>query len=150
MTGLGLGLVEFAQERFGDYKIRGVNFSSSEAVSERLIKEGRRALTARVTEIMAVDLLQAFEDRSIQIPFDPELREDLRKPERITAPGGRVSIAATRDDAGHADHFWALALANRAASRQVGPVQTTRITGLNQQQHAGNFGIGRPKGDFPL
>ncbi|HXA44027.1 MAG TPA: hypothetical protein VNZ25_00855, partial [Candidatus Angelobacter sp.] len=39
----------------------------------------------------------------------------VRKPEKVTSPGGRVSIAATRTEAGHADHFWALALAIRAA-----------------------------------
>ena len=33
----------------------------------------------------------------------------------MTSPGGRVSIAAQRTESGHADHFWALALAVRAA-----------------------------------
>ena len=115
MTGLGLGLVEFAQERFGDWRIRGVNFGSTEPTSERIQAEGRKAATARVTEIMATDLMGCFEDRSLEIPGDPEVRDDLRKPEKLTSPGGRVSIAATRDEAGHADHFWALALAVRAA-----------------------------------
>jgi hypothetical protein len=51
----------------------------------------------------------------------------LRKPERVTTPGGRVSIAATRDEAGHADHFWSLALALEAAAtaRPARPAMAT-------------------------
>ena len=56
-----------------------------------------------------------YEDRRIQHPADGRLRDDLRKPEKRTSPGGRVSIAATRDEAGHADHFWSFALALEAA-----------------------------------
>lgn len=125
MTGIGLGLVEYLQEAFGDYRIRGVNFSSTEPLSDRIRAEGRKAETARVTEIMATELLGCFEERSIEIPADSELRDDLRKPEKITSPGGRVSIAATMDEAGHADHFWSLALAVRAASNQATGLKST-------------------------
>ena len=51
MTGLGLGLVEYAQERWGHYKIQGVNFSTTEPINNHIPGEGRRAETARVTEI---------------------------------------------------------------------------------------------------
>jgi len=115
MTGIGLGLVEYLQEQFGTYRVRGVNFSSKEPISEDLLREGRRAETAYVSELMATALVRAFEDRAIEIPVDAQLRDDLRKPEKITSPGGRPSIAAGRDEAGHADHFWSLALALRAA-----------------------------------
>jgi phage FluMu gp28-like protein len=118
MTGLGLGLVEYAQEKHGTYKVQGVNFSATEPISERIRAEGRKAATARVTELMATELLSCFEDKSLEIcvELDHEAREDLRKPEKITSPGGRVSIAAVRDGTGHADHFWAFALAIRAAA----------------------------------
>ena len=56
-----------------------------------------------------------------------KLRDDLRKPEKITSPSGRVSIAATRDEAGHADHFWSLALAVEAAAHSGGPFACERI-----------------------
>jgi phage FluMu gp28-like protein len=122
MTGLGLGLVEYLQEEFGRYRIRGVNFSATEPASDRIKLEGRKAETARVTEIMAVNLLTCFEERSIRdLPDDARLLDDLRKPEKITSPGGRVSIAATRDEAGHADGFWSLALAVRAGEKSGGP-----------------------------
>ena len=69
-----------------------------------------------MTEALATELLSVYEDRRIQHPADGELRDDLRKPEKRTSPGGRVSIAATRDEAGHADHFWSFALALEAAA----------------------------------
>lgn len=117
MTGIGLGLCEYAQEKWGDYRVRGVNFSSTEPISDKIRAEGRKAETAKVTEIMATDLLSCFEDRSIElhIELDSDARDDLRKPEKITSPGGRVSIAATRNEAGHADHFWGIALGIRAS-----------------------------------
>ncbi len=117
LSGLGLGLVEYLQAQWGGQRIRGVNFASSAPVSEPRLGGGRT--TARVTELMATALLTLFEDRLIEIPVDARLREDLRKPEKIATPSGRVSIAATRDEAGHADHFWSLALAVRAAARPV-------------------------------
>lgn len=121
MTGIGLGLFEYAQDKWGSSKIRGVNFATTEPITSRIRAEGRKTETARVTEIMATEMLAVFEDRAIEIPADTELRDDLRKPEKITSPGGRVSIAAIRDDAGHADHFWSVALAIRAGDRSGGP-----------------------------
>ncbi len=121
MTGLGLGLFEYAEQRHGSAKVRGVNFSSTEATTARIQAAGRKAPTARVTEIMATDLVEVFEDRMIEIPQDATLRDDLRRPEKIVSPGGRVSIAASRDSDGHADRFWSLALAVRAGNRGAAP-----------------------------
>ena len=118
MTGIGWGLFEFTEEKYRD-KLQGVNFSSSVPVPQRMAAEGNGNLNVRVTEAMATQLLYVFEDRAIQIPIDDLLRDDLRKPERMVSASGRVSIAATRDEAGHADHFWSLALAIHAA--QVPP-----------------------------
>lgn len=132
MTGNGLGLTEYLQEKWGTYRIRGVNFASKEPITNRILAEGRKAERALVTEIMATDLLAEFEDRTIEIPADNELHNDLRKPEKITSPGGRVSIAAVRDAAGHADHFWGLALAVRACGHSGGPVAFQRSERLTQ------------------
>jgi phage FluMu gp28-like protein len=128
MTGLGLGLVEFLQKRFGQYRIRGINFSSTERTNGHIKLEGRKNETARVTEIMAVNLLACFEDRTIKdLPNDSALVDDLRKPEKVTSPGGRVSIAATRDEAGHADGFWSLALAVKAGEATEAPFVYQRL-----------------------
>ena len=120
MTGLGLWLFEYAQREFGGSRIYGVNFSTTVPATRAVALEGRKRETVRVTEAMAMELLQVYEDRRIQHPADARLRDDLRKPEKITSPGGRVSIAATRDEAGHADHFWSMALAVEAAGTAGG------------------------------
>jgi phage FluMu gp28-like protein len=120
MTGLGLGLFEYAQDEFGAGRIAGINFARTVPATRAIVPEGRKRETVRVTEALAMELLQAYEDRRIWHPADGRLRDDLRKPEKRTTPGGRVSIAATRDEAGHADHFWSLALALEAAGSAGG------------------------------
>jgi phage FluMu gp28-like protein len=120
MTGLGLGLFEYAQKEYGTGRIQGVNFASSVPATRVIRMDGRKREMVRVTESLAMELLRLYEDRRVQHPRDGRLRDDLRKPEKVTTPGGRVSIAATRDEAGHADHFWSLALAMEAARRKGG------------------------------
>ena len=122
-TGLGLGLVEFAQEQCGPHRAEAVHFASRE---RRTIRGIQQADSALVTELMALDLLQAFEDRAIRIPCEPALRDALRKPERITTAAG-VRIAATRDTAGHADEFWSLALMLRALKPAPAPLDFEAI-----------------------
>ena len=116
MTGIGLGLTEYTQEKFGTYRVQGINFSSSVPIRAQQKAEGRKQETVRVTEAMATALLQVYEDHLIRQPSDAQLRDDLRKPEKVVSPGGRVSIAATRDEGGHADHFWSFALAEEASA----------------------------------
>lgn len=136
MTGLGLGLLEYAQKEFCSSRIHRINFGSTVSATTAVQREGRNRETVRVTEAIAMELLQVYESRRIRHPIDARLRDDLRKPEKITSPGGRVSIAATRDEAGHADHFWSLALALEAASVAGAPfayepiILRSRIKGL--------------------
>ena len=152
MTGLGLGLVEYAQEEpWGRIKIQGINFATTEPINDHLQREGRKVPTARVTENMATALLSRFEDKSIsiEVEMDTQAIEDLRKPERITSPGGRTSIAAVRDEAGHADHFWGFALMIRAAEKGQTNFQ---FAALKNKPHAvyGRMGLGRVKGTVTL
>jgi phage FluMu gp28-like protein len=121
MTGLGLGLFEYAQRTMGEHMISGINFSSSVSATKVIREEGTNREKVRVTEAMAMEMLRVYEDRRIRQPRDWQLREDLRRPGKVTSPAGRVSIAATRDGAGHADHFWSLALALEAAGGERAP-----------------------------
>ena len=116
MTGIGLGLFEYAEDAFGSGCIQGVNFATSVAVTPAIRSAGEASERVRVTEALAMELLRAYEEGRIRHPADAQLREDLRKPEKLMTPGGRVSIAATRSGAGHADHFWSLALAIEAGA----------------------------------
>jgi phage FluMu gp28-like protein len=150
-TGLGTFFIEELQEKFGLHRIRGVNFATTEPITARIAAEGRKHETARVTEIMATNLLAVFEDRLIEIPADQELRDDLRKPEKITSPGGRVSIAATRDEAGHADGFWSLALAVRAGEWQSRPFEYSTIPRPEGSRPSDrDIGVGRFTKDLDL
>lgn len=137
MTGIGLGLHEYSQDAFGAGRILGVNFSSTVPVNKIALAEGRKRETMRVTEAMAVELLQVYEEHRIKQPADAQLRDDLRKPEKIVGANGRVSIAATRDAQGHADHFWSFALALHAAGNNSGPFAYSTVS------------QGDPRGDRP-
>ncbi|HEX7859000.1 MAG TPA: terminase family protein [Verrucomicrobiae bacterium] len=121
MTGLGLGLFEYTHQRFGD-RVRGLNFSSSIPLPHFAFRRSHFEFSrVRAPEALALGLLQAYEGKRIRHPMDALLREDLRKPERITNNEGRVSIVAAQTKDGHADHFWSLALAIDAAMRSPAP-----------------------------
>jgi len=102
-TGLGMQLAEEAVEKYG---------SRAEAVM----------FTASAKEDMAVTIRRHFEDRTIRIPIDREIRDDLHSIKKITTAAGNTRFDAERTDAGHADHFWAAALGTHAATNPTGVV----------------------------
>jgi len=113
-TGIGLGLVQDLEDEYPE-KIIGVNFAESEVIEEYTDGKGnRRVRKARVTEVMATDLVEAHEDGTINYPVDGIMREDLRKPKKIRM-GSRISIAAESTKTGHGDHFWSIALGKKAS-----------------------------------
>ncbi|QOV90899.1 phage terminase large subunit family protein [Humisphaera borealis] len=95
-TGLGMMLAERLSMRFG-HRVEAVNFS------------------APVKAELAIPLLRLFQDRQLRIPARAEIREDLHKIRKTVTAAGNVRFDADRDEAGHADRFWALALACHAA-----------------------------------
>ena len=97
-SGLGMQLAERAQERFGRYRVEGVKF------------------TGPVKEELAYPMRAAFEDRSVRIPKEDAIRADLRSIRKTTTAAGNIRFEADRGPGGHADRFWALALALHAAS----------------------------------
>jgi len=100
-TGLGIGWVDDAQSKFGEYKIEGVTF------------------TAKIKEELAYPVRSAFEDRRIRIPYDRKIRADLRSVTKQTTVSGNIRFTAERTKDGHADRFWALALALAAGEMPV-------------------------------
>jgi phage FluMu gp28-like protein len=97
-TGMGEKPVEDAQRRYGARRVEGV------------------VLTAPRELTLATVLKERFEDRRIRIPTDPALRADLHAPKKIAGPTGHPRILTERDGGGHADRFWAAALAAGVAS----------------------------------
>lgn len=97
-TGLGIGWVDDAQDKFGEYQVEGVTF------------------TPKVKEALAYPIRSLMEDRGLRIPYDPKIRADLRQVTKQVTISGNIRFTAERTADGHADHFWALGLAVQAAS----------------------------------
>ncbi len=95
-TGIGRQFCERAQRRFGSYRVERVTF------------------TGPVKEELAYPVRAAFEDRSLRIPADAVIRADLRAIRKETTAAGNIRFTADRGKNGHADRFWALALALHA------------------------------------
>mgnify|MGYP002641795783 CR=1 FL=1 len=108
-TGIGRQFAERAQERFGAYKVEPVTF------------------TGPVKEEMAYPLRAAFEDRSIRIPNDRNIRADLRSIKKEITASGNIRFAADRGKNGHADRFWAAALALHAGGKAKGEARFERV-----------------------
>ncbi len=95
-------------------------------LGERLVRRfGRRVeaihFTALVKAELAMPLLRLFQDRLVRVPADPLVREDLHKVRRTLTASRHVRFEAARDEDGHADRFWALALAYHATEDAKGP-----------------------------
>jgi phage FluMu gp28-like protein len=95
-TGLGAMLAERLHQRYGS-RVEPVNFS------------------APVKSELAMPLLRLFQDKLVRVPADVEVREDLHAVRKVVTAANNVRFDADRDERGHADRFWALALAYHAA-----------------------------------
>jgi phage FluMu gp28-like protein len=97
-TGLGEMPVQEAQRRHGAYRVEGVLFSQARKLD------------------MATALKEAMEDRRLRLPAgNAALRADLHSVQRVAGPTGAPRLVAERSEQGHADRFWALALAVSAS-----------------------------------
>jgi len=101
-SGIGRQFSERATEHFGAGRVEGITFTP--AIKERL----------------AYALRRAFEQRQLRIPAERRIREDLRSVRRETSFTGHIRFLAERNENGHADRFWALALAWHAAQSPSG------------------------------
>jgi len=63
---------------------------------------------------LAVRMKRSFEEKTIRIPDYRELRWDLNAVKRVVTNAGNIRFDAERTEQGHADRFWALALALHA------------------------------------
>lgn len=107
-TGLGMQLAERLSQRYPDV-VEGVTF------------------TAQSKERMAGAVRVALEERRLRLPYDTDLLTDCHAIRRGVTRAGTVVLSvqysqSERQERGHADRFWALALAclGAAEERQVG------------------------------
>jgi len=108
-TGMGLPVSEEAQRRWGIARVEAVNFTSS------------------TKEDMATNMRAIYEDRRVRNPYDAELRADVHSVRRVVTSAGNFRFDADRSDAGHADRFWAGALALHASTAAVAPFTYERV-----------------------
>lgn len=104
-TGLGIGWVDDAVRKFGEYRVEGVTF------------------TAGVKQALAYPVRGKMQDRKLRIPYKPEIRSDLRGVTKATTAAGNIRFTAERTANGHADRFWAAALGIHAAGSPSGPIE---------------------------
>jgi phage FluMu gp28-like protein len=97
-------LSENAQLKFGQYRVEPIMF------------------TNRIKEELAYTLRTNFENRTVFIPKQHEIREDLHSVRRITTAANNIRFDADHSANGHADRFWALALALHAAGNGSGEI----------------------------
>jgi phage FluMu gp28-like protein len=98
-TGIGGPVSEHLAKRLGDYKLEAVNFTN----------DRKRELFSRAKK--------AFQSKTVRIPSDAKLRDDLGSIQRIVTPQGIVKFIAARTRDGHADRATALALAMHAVEK---------------------------------
>ena len=88
-------------------------------IGAMLAEEARRRLGGRVEPVtftakskgeLYAALRRRFEDKTLRIPADRDLREDLHAVQRNVSAGGTVTYAAPRSEDGHSDRTSALAL----------------------------------------
>jgi len=106
-SGLGIGWGDDAQDKFGEHRVECVTFTSP------------------MKEALAYPVRGAMEDRVLRIPDDPLIRADLRKVQKVVTAAGNVRFVAESTPDGHADRFWALALALHAGSDPSAPIEFT-------------------------
>lgn len=95
-TGIGAMLAEEAAKKLGG-KCQGVQFT-----------------VASKGEMYGL-MRRRFEERSVRVPVDRNLREDLHAVQRVVSTGGNVTYSAPRNADGHSDRAAALALCCLAA-----------------------------------
>lgn len=96
-TGLGTDSAQTLAREFGEHMVEGVKF------------------TMQSKEEMASRMLDMFQSDSILIPNDEKVMKDVNMVEKIYTAAGNVTYRAPHEHGQHADGFWAMALAARAA-----------------------------------
>ena len=96
-TGIGEKPVEDAKRHHGAYRVEGVIFS------------------APAKQHLATIIKQAYEDRRVRTPAERAIRDAHHAVRKVTTFAGNPRFDAERTKAGHADEFWAHALALHAA-----------------------------------
>jgi phage FluMu gp28-like protein len=72
--------------------------------------------TGPIKERLAVETKRCFEERLLRVPESRSIRRAVQSVKRFVTATGNLRFDAARTEKGHADEFWALALAVSASS----------------------------------
>lgn len=100
-TGMGAPIYEELHKEYGD-RIEGITF------------------TLQSKETLAMGVKFGLERNEFELENDREFHAQIHSIKRIPSSGGSFRYDAERNEKGHADSFWAWALANHAATAQSG------------------------------
>ena len=121
-TGMGEKPVEDAKRRHGEARVDGVIFGVGTKLD------------------LAIGLKEAMQDRRLLVPAgDPVLRADLHAIRSRVGPTGIRRLVAEGETDGHADRFWAGALAVAASQTEYQPYAYRPVP-----RHGGRDGAERP------
>ena len=94
-TGMGMSIYEDLEEKYGD-RVEGITF------------------TPQNKEVLAMDVKKGLENNEFELENDRDFHNQIHSIKRSPTMGGHFRYDAERNEKGHADSFWAWALANHA------------------------------------
>jgi len=106
-SGIGMQMAEEAQDDFGRHRVEPISFTNA------------------IKEEMAYAFRRRVEEKTIVLPQSQAVREDLHSIKKSTTSSGNIRFEVQGATDGHADRFWAGALATHAVSEYQGPVQAS-------------------------
>jgi phage FluMu gp28-like protein len=117
-TGQGEPLCERLQSEVGSARIEGVLFN------------------AESKEILAIGVRTGLENLEFLLHNDNKFHKQIHSIKRIATSGGRFRYDSERDEDGHADSFWAWALANQAVveNKQSRPSFYAQVRASKQKE----------------
>ncbi len=117
-TGMGIGITDHLQARYGAARVEGVNF------------------TAVVKESMAFRMKKCLEDGSFLIPPDRSIMDDFQLIKQSVTVSGNIRLQADRKDGSHADYFWGAALSLEAGSTEAYIPPAVHVANMTNQRTA--------------
>lgn len=130
-TGMGEKPVEDAKRRHGQLRVEGILFTGAAKLD------------------MATTLKERFQDRKIRVPAgDTILRADLHSIKSQVGVTGQRRLIADGESDGHADRFWAGALAASAADLGGGPLTYQPVISRWDDDDSGFLGNAQHKNPY--
>ena len=133
-TGIGEKPVEDAKKNHGEYRVEGVLFNGT------------------IKQHLAQVLKQRYEDKKVRTPEDKDIRAAHHAVRKTTTVAGNPRFDADQTELGHADEFWAHALAVHAAEETHQPAAGATVDAdpaanvpeaMQGRRRASMFGMGQ-------